>query len=124
VTANQLPPTPFPIVIDLERMEVINANGSDWTVQRAVGGTTATIHSTTFPDNTSKNVMSTPLPLDQNANLMRVCVVSMHYDVVTPGDPAGDCSSLTNPNAPNPPPACVRVNTMQFDEGDSWSADN
>ncbi len=56
VNANTLPSTPFPIVMEAERMLVTAVNGSTWTVQRGDGMTTPASH-TIVP------VMSTPLPL-------------------------------------------------------------
>ncbi len=56
VQANTLPGTPFPIVVESERMLVTAVNGGAWTVQRGDGGTMATTH-------TNAPVMSTPLPL-------------------------------------------------------------
>ena len=58
-SVNPLPPLPFPIFVETERMLVtkINLNTSTWTVQRCQGGTctSATTHQPNL------NVMSTPL---------------------------------------------------------------
>ncbi len=44
------------------------------------------------------------------------CSSEEGWEVVLPGDPAGDCSSLTPPT--NPAPACVRVTTTIIDARD------
>jgi hypothetical protein len=46
------------------------------------------------------------------------CASEEGWEVIQTGDPGGDCSSLPNPNAPNPPPACVRVTTTIIDAKD------
>jgi hypothetical protein len=120
-----LPTPPFPIVIDNERMTVLNVAGTDWTVDRGVGGTTAAIHSIFYPDGTTaKNVMSTPLPLDGDQIQMRMCIASEAWETVAPG--ANDCPTTAtvapNPAVPVPtaPLACVLYSTTIFDIGDGF----
>jgi hypothetical protein len=111
-TTAPLPAVPFPIVIGTERMDV-TAVGATWAVTRHTGGTLAAAHTA------GDSVMSTPLPLDASGNLMQMCIVSKDIKVVTPDQ----CSSLPNPNLPNPPPACVQVDTLIIDQGDGWTSD-
>jgi hypothetical protein len=118
-----LPTPPFPIVIDNERMTVTNVAGTDWTVDRGVGGTTAATHSIVYPDlTTAKNVMSTPLPLDAAAIQMRMCIASEAWETVAPG--ANDCPTAVTPSptvpVPTAPLACVLYSTTIFDIGDGY----
>jgi hypothetical protein len=63
--------------------------------------------------------MSTGLPLDSAGKLMQMCILNQTVDVLA----ASQCASLPNPNAPNPPPACVQVTTELEDSGDGWSSE-
>jgi hypothetical protein len=111
-----LPAAPFPLVIGTERMNAISLVSSSgnffkYNVQRAQGGTSP------FPLSSGLSVMSTSLPLDASGNQQRACLINQDNTVVTSSD-TPNCGSLTNPNAPNPPPACVKVDTLIFFEGD------
>ena len=104
-----LPPTPFPIVIDKERMTVTAVAGSAFTVVRGVGGTAAAAH---LASPAPKYAMSTPLPLDGAIppKQMQVCIVEEGWTTVPSGTP--DCLPA------NPLQACVLFSTTVYDIGD------
>lgn len=107
-----LPATPFPIVIDQERMTVTAVASGSFTVLRGQGGTTAAAHAS------GKSTMSTPLPLDGSGNEMRVCIVEEGWTAVPAGVP--DCPVAPAPGAPSAPRACVMYSTTVFDIGDGF----
>jgi hypothetical protein len=111
-----LPAAPFPFVIGTERGSAISlastsGNLVTYNVQMPQGGTSP------FPLSNGLPVMSTSLPLDASGNQQRACLINQDNTVVTSSD-TPNCSSLINPNAPNPPPACVKVDSLILFEGD------
>jgi hypothetical protein len=109
-----IPPVPFVLAIGTERMNAINLVASPantYNVKRHQGGTSP------FPLSTNLPVMSTSLPLNASGIQQQACLVLQDITVVTSSDTA-NCNSLTNPNAPNPPPACAKVDTTILFEGD------
>jgi hypothetical protein len=116
VDTSTLPSTPFPIVMETERMLVITVNsGSSWTVQRGDGGTGTNPPSS----HTSVPVMSTPLPLLTQA---AVAGKTQYY---TQGTPAQMCIASqswgANGLAGSPPgvPQIIYF-TNVLDIGDGW----
>ena len=67
--------------------------------------------------------MSTSLPLDNSGNQQRACLINQDNTVVTSSD-TPNCNSLPNPNTPNPPPACVKDDTLILFEGDPVFTEN
>ncbi len=124
--AGTLPQVPFAISIDTERLTVTAVAGNSWTVVRGAGGTTAAAHAA------GASVMSTPLPIDNNAlkpdggpnpyfgKQDRMCLWDETYTSV----PAGsyDCSPTSPGYDPNIPVACIQRSSSVFDLGDGWMA--
>jgi hypothetical protein len=113
-----LPAAPFAITIDNEQMEVTSVTaGSPLTlgVTRGRGAAPGNVPGHVL----GATVMSTSLPLDSSGLLMRVCIMQQSVKTVDPSQ----CAGLTNPSAPNPPPACVKVDAEFQDAGDAWVGD-
>ena len=110
-----LPAVPFPITVGTERMTVtaVSVSGTDWSVTRGVGGTTAALHAF------GAIVTSNPLPLDRAGNQMQMCIADEGWSVVAPGGPNSDCPTPP-PDAPTPPRACVLYSTTVLDIGDGF----
>lgn len=124
---------PFAIVIGTERMTVTSVgSGTNWTVVRGAGGTTAAIHAA------SDNVMTTPLPIDPNSlkpggganpyqgKQARMCIWDEEFQSAVPaGASLYDCSSASPGYSATSPVACVQRRTSVFDIGDGFmSLDN
>jgi hypothetical protein len=107
-----VPGTPFPIVVDNERMIVTAVAGGSWTVVRGAGGTTAAVHAA------ATAVMTTPLPLDGAGKEMRMCIAEEGWIAIEPGVPG--CPLPPTPGAPATPPACVLYSTTVIDIGDGF----
>jgi hypothetical protein len=115
VDTSMLPSTPFPIVMETERMLVTAVNsGASWTVTRNVGGTAPAM-----PQHSSVPVMSTPLPL------LTAAAVSGQPGYYTAGTPAQMCIASQSwganglaPPAPGTPQIIYFTNV--FDIGDGY----
>lgn len=122
--AGTLPQVPFAVAINSERLTVTAVSGNSWTVVRGAGGTTAAAHVG------GASVMSTPLPIDNNASKPgggpnpyvgkqnRMCIWDETYTSV----PAGsyDCSTTSPGYNPNIPVACIQRSSSVFDIGDGF----
>ncbi len=106
-----LPPVPFPITIDSERMTVTSVmGGTTFNVlsrgAAGAGGTIASAHAG------GKYVMSNPLPLDASNKQMQMCLVEEGWTAYPAGTP--DCTPADSTNA------CVLPSTTIMDLGDGF----
>jgi hypothetical protein len=109
-TPSGLPPLPFPITIESERLHVTAINGTTWDVDRGQGDTGQVVH----PG--GKKAMSNPLPIGPDPNggpidvQHQMCIWDEGWITVTSGSP--DCTPG------NSLLACVQYTTSAFDIGD------
>lgn len=109
------PPVGTPIIIDRERMVIdTGSSGNTWIVKRGQGGTAAVAHSATYADNSTKRVMSNPLPLDGAGNQMQMCLVDEFWTSVDPSL----CGGV------NAGTACVQKTSTALDLGDGFMKGN
>ena len=117
-TVSSLPPVPFPIVINKERMQVNSVTGSlpgtvTLGVVRGNGGTQDVDH---LYGTGSTWVMSTPFPLDgvgATAKVMLMCIAKESWQPVPRSPTQPDCD-----DAPTAPTACTQNTTTIIDGGD------